>query len=96
MENSEETKRGEAIFQTGLFDNLTLQDAFTVIALYAARVDPEDCQAELHKITAVLNDHSMFDEKSSDTLTRVNKFINSMEPVKSLDAVQKAAAVLLP
>jgi hypothetical protein len=96
MENSKETERGEAIFQTGLFDNLTLQDSFTVIALYAARVDPEDCQAEIRKITALLNDHSIFDEKSSDTRTRVNKFINSMEQVKSLDAVQKAAAVLSP
>lgn len=96
MENSEETERGKAIFQTGLFDDLTLQDAFTVIALYAARVDPEDCQAEVRKITALLNDHSIFDEKSSDTSTRVNKFVNSMEQVKSLDAVQKAAAVLSP
>ena len=96
MENSEETERGKAIFQTGLFDDLTLQDAFTVIALYAARVDPEDCQAEVRKITALLNDHSIFDEKSSDTSTRVNKFVNSMEQVKSLDAVQKAATVLSP
>ena len=96
MENSEEIERGKVIFQTGLFDNLTVQDAFTVIALHAARIDSEDCQTDLSKIMVLLNDHSIFDEKSSDTLTRINKFVNSMQQVKSLDAVEKAAKVLSP
>jgi hypothetical protein len=59
MKNAEDTKQGKALFQTGLFDNLTLQEAFTVIALYAAKVDPEDCQAEVQKVTALLKDHSI-------------------------------------
>ena len=94
MKNSEDTKRGKAVFQGGQLDSLTLQDSFTVIALYAAQVNHEDCQAEVHKIAALLNEHSIFDEKSSVTRTRVNKFVNSIEQAKSLDAVEKAAAVL--
>jgi hypothetical protein len=54
LKNSEDTKWGKAVFQAGQPDSLTLQDSFTVIALYAAQVDPEDCQADVHKITALL------------------------------------------
>jgi len=33
MENSEISEREKKVFQTGLFDNLTVQDAITVIVL---------------------------------------------------------------
>ena len=44
MENSEISEREKKVFQTGLFDNLTVQDAITVIVLYAAQLDTKDCQ----------------------------------------------------
>ena len=37
MGNSEMSEREKKVFQTGLFDDLTVQDAFTIIALCAAQ-----------------------------------------------------------
>jgi hypothetical protein len=96
VENSKGTEKGKIVFRTGLFDDLSVQDAFTIIALYGARLDPEDCQEDVSKITVFLNDYPIFNEKSSDTLTRINKFVNAMEQVRSLDAVKTAAKVLTP
>lgn len=37
MKNSGLGEREKKVFQTGLFDNLTVQDAFTINALFARR-----------------------------------------------------------
>ena len=47
--------REKKVFQTGLFDDLTVQDGFTIIALYAAQLDPEDCEEDIDRIIALLN-----------------------------------------
>ena len=96
MENSEISEREKKVFQTGLFDNLTVQDAITVIVLYAARLDTKDCQKEIDRISDFLNSDALFSEKYSETRDRLNKFQNSMEKVTPLRAIEKAVKVLTP
>ena len=96
MENSEMSEREQKVFQTGLFDNLTVQDAFTIIALYTAQLDTKDCQEEIVNISDILNGDALFSEKYTETRGRVNKFQNSMEKVTPLHAIEKATQVLTP
>ena len=96
MENSEISEREKKVFQTGLFDNLTVQDAITVIVLYAAQLDTKDCQKEIDKISDFLDSDALFSEKHSETRDRINKFQNSMEKVTPLHAIEKATKVLKP
>ena len=96
MENSEISEREKKVFQTGLFDNLTVQDAITIIALYTAQLDTKDCQKEIDRISDFLNSDDLFSEKYSETQDRINKFQNSMEKVTPLHAIEKATKVLKP
>ena len=43
------------VFQTGLFDDQTAQDALTIVVLYAAQLDTKGCQEEIDKISDFLN-----------------------------------------
>ena len=71
--------REKMIFQTGLFDDLTVQDSFTIIALYAAQLDPEDCEEDIDRIMALLNRDALFSEEHLISRDRINKFQNSIE-----------------
>jgi Pyruvate/2-oxoacid:ferredoxin oxidoreductase gamma subunit len=84
------------VFQTGIFDGLTVQDSFTIIALYAAQLDPEDCEEDIDRIMALLNSDALFSEEQLITRDQINKFQNSMEKVTPLNAVERAAKVLTP
>ena len=94
MNESEMSDREKMVFQTGLFDDLTVQDSFTIIALYAAQLDPEDCKEDIDRIMAILNSDALFSEEHLVTRDRINKFQNSMEKVNSLNAVERASKVL--
>ena len=96
MNESEMSDREKMVFQTGLFDDLTVQDSFTIIALYAAQLDPEDCKEDIDRIMAILNSDALFSEEHLVTRDRINKFQNSMEKVNSLNAVERASKVLTP
>ena len=96
MNESEMSDREKMVFQTGLFDDLTIQDSFTIIALYAAQLDPEDCKEDIDRIMAVLNSDTLFSEEHPITRDRINKFQNSMEKVNPLNAVERAARMLTP
>lgn len=97
MENLEMSEREKKVFQTGLFDNLTVQDAFTVIALYAAQIEIDESKEDYDKIILdLLSKNILFEEDHSHTLERINKFTNSMKEVDPLNAIKKAANVLTP
>jgi hypothetical protein len=97
MENPKMSEREKKIFQTGLFDNLTVQDAFTIIVLYAANLDLEDSLKDLDEIIlSLLSKDSLFEEDKSHTLDRINKFAISMKEVNPLNAIERAAKVLTP
>ena len=93
MGNSEMSEKEKKVFQTGLFDNLTVQDAFTIIALCAAQ---EDIEGLDKLIMTYLSKDALFDEDDSDTLARINKFVNSLAEVNSFNAIERAAKVLTP
>ena len=96
MHSTEMSDREKMVFQTGIFDGLTVQDSFTIIAIYAAQLDPEDCEQEIDRIMAFLNSDALFPEEQLITRDRINKFQNSMEKVTPLNAVESAAKVLAP
>ena len=97
MENLEMSEREKKVFQTGLFDNLTVQDAFTIIALYAVQLDIGDDKGNLAEpIMTFLHKNAVFDEDDSITIARINKFANSMAEVNPLNAIDRAAKVLSP
>ena len=50
MHSSEMSDSGKMAYQTGIFDGLKVQDSFTVIAFYAARLDPEDCEEDTDRV----------------------------------------------
>ena len=96
MDESEMSDREKMVFQAGLFDDLTVQDSFTIIGLYAAQLDPEDCKEDIDRIMALLNSDALFSEEHPITRDRINKFQNSMEKVNPLNAVERATKVLTP
>ena len=97
MENSGMGEKERKAFQTGLFDNLTVQDAFTIIALYAVQLDIGDDKGNLAElIMTYLHKDAVFDEDDSITIARINKFANSMGEVNPLNAIDRAAKVLSP
>ncbi len=96
MENSELGEREKKILQTGLFDNLTVQDAFTINALYATQLEPGDWKEDLDRILIFLRKDPIFEEDYSHTLNRLNKFANSMKEVNPSIALERAAKVLTP
>ena len=96
MKDSELGEREKKILQTGLFDNLTVQDAFTINALFATQIDPGDWKDDLDRIMIFLRKDPIFDEDYSHTLNRLNKFANSMKEINPSNAVERAAKVLTP
>lgn len=96
MDDSEMSGTEKKVFQTGLFDDLTVQDSFTIIILYAAQLDPEDCKEDIDSIMAFLNSDASFSEEHLITRDSINKFQNSMEKVNPLNAVESATKVLTP
>ena len=92
MHSSEMSDSEKMVFQTGIFDGLTVQDSFTIIALYAAQLDPEDCEADIDRIMALLNSEALFSEEHSISRDRINKFQNSIEKEiveKTIDSTLK-------
>jgi hypothetical protein len=96
MEKPEMSKREEKVFRTGLFDDLTVQDIYTIIAIFSAYYNPEGRQETRDRIMEILSRDDLFDEKTSHTIDRINKFTNSMKEVDPLNAIEKAAISLTP
>ena len=91
MTLSNETKKGMAGYQSGPFEDLTMQEALTIIAVYAAQIDPEKCQDDVKRIVATAERLPEFVAKKESIFSIVNKFINSMQAIDSQKAVEIAA-----
>ena len=91
MTLSNETKKGMAAYQSGPFENLTIQEALTVIAVYAAQMDPEKCEDDVRRIVATAERLPEFVAKKESIISFVNKFVNSMQAIDSQKAVEIAA-----
>lgn len=91
MALSNETKKGMAGYQSGPFEDLTIQEALTIIAVYAAQIDPEKCEDDVKRIVAAAERLPEFVAKKESIFSIVNKFANSMEAIDSQKALEIAA-----
>jgi hypothetical protein len=94
MTLSNETKNEMAAYQSGPFEDLTIQEALTIIAVYAAQMDPKKCEDDVKRIVATAERFPEFVAKKESIFAFVNKFINSMQAIDSQKAVEIAADVL--
>ncbi|MEE4264447.1 MAG: hypothetical protein V2I56_17320 [Desulfobacteraceae bacterium] len=97
MTPSEKNENKAAVYQTGTFDNLTVQEALTIIAVFAAQMAPDNCEEDIMRIGAIAMDHSEFVETKENILKRINKFVNPMLTTgDQIRAVEIANTVLTP
>jgi len=81
-----------AAFESGPLEDLTIQDALIISAVYAVNADVEKCK----RISALAQKHPLFIEQPENTSTRVNKFANLMQGGQSLKAVEAVTRDLKP
>jgi hypothetical protein len=91
MTLSNETKNEMAAYQSGPFEDLTIQEALTIIAVYAAQIDPKKCKDDVERIAATADRLPEFVAKKESITSFVNKFINSMQAMDSQKAVKIAS-----
>ncbi|PLX54197.1 MAG: hypothetical protein C0611_01310 [Desulfobacteraceae bacterium] len=91
MTLSNETKNKMAAYHSGPFEDLTIQEALTIIAVYAAQMDPKKCEDDVKRIVATAERFPEFVAKKESIFSFVNKFINSMQAIDSQKAVEIAA-----
>ena len=97
MTPSEKKEKKAAVYQTGTFDDLTVQDALTIIAVFAAQMAPDHCEEDIRRIAAIAMDHPEFVETKEKILKRINKFVNPMLAADDqIRAVEIASTVLTP
>ena len=91
MTFSIETKNEMAAYQSGPFEDLTIQEALTIVAVYAAQIDPKKCEDDVKRIVVTADRFPEFVAKKESITSFVNKFINSMQAMDSQKAVEIAA-----
>jgi hypothetical protein len=91
MTLSNETKAEMAAYHSGPFEDLTIQEALTIIAVYAAQMDPKNCADDVKRIVATAERLPEFVAKKESIFSFVNKFTNSMQAIDSQKAVEIAA-----
>jgi hypothetical protein len=89
----DKNKKEMAAYQAGPFDDLKVQEALTIIAVYAARMDYKNCEADVRRLAEIFERHPMFVARKKEIFSMINKYVNSMEagdPHKALDKAVEA------
>ena len=94
MTISNNSKREMAAYQKGPFEDLTIQDAFTIIAVCVARMDYEDSAIDVKRIEAIAESRPEFIEERKYIVSRINRYVNSLPTVDLQKAVEIAADAL--
>jgi hypothetical protein len=84
-----------AAYQAGPLDDVKIQEALTIIAVYAAQMDHQNCEADVKRIEAILESHDLFVARKKEIFSLINKFVNEMEvrgPNKGLKVAVDALA----
>ena len=81
-------------YQNGPFQNLTIQDALTIIAVCASQMDPEDCQQDIKRAAAIIRNRPEFEDQKDGVSSRFNRYVNSTQVVDPAQALEMAAGVL--
>ena len=66
-----------------------------IVAVYAARLDPQDCEEDVRRIEESAQSRPEFIEKRKDLFSRINKYANSMHVMDPQKALQIAADALV-
>ena len=97
MTLSKKTEKEAAVYQIETFENLNVQEALTIIAVFAAQMVPDHCEEDVRRIGAIAENHPEFVETKENILKRINKFANPMLAADDqLKAVEIAKDVLTP
>jgi hypothetical protein len=82
-------------YQVGPFEDIKIQEALTIIAVYAAQLDYRNCETDVKRIEAILECHPLFVARKKEIFSLINKFVNEMEvrgPNKGLKVAVDALA----
>jgi len=85
-----------AAYQTKPLENVKIQEALTIIAIYAAQMDYQDCEADVQRIEAILERHHLFVARKKEIFSLIQKFVNEMEVSGPHKALKTAADALTP
>ena len=83
-----------AAYQTGPFEDLNVQEALTIIAVYAARMDYQNCKADVKRLAEILERHPMFVARKNEIFSLINKYVNAMKAGDADKALNTAADAL--
>jgi hypothetical protein len=95
MSLTEGHEAGTEAYQSWMLKDLTIQDAITIIAVYAAQMEPEDWTKGIKRIETILKKCEFCVEKKKGIISRINKFTNRMR-ANPLKTVEIAAKILTP
>jgi hypothetical protein len=85
-----------AAYQAGPLDDIKVQEALTIIAVYAAQMDHQNCEADVKRIEAILESHHLFVARKKEIFSLINKYVNEMEVRDPHKALELAADALTP
>jgi hypothetical protein len=85
-----------AAYETRPLEDVKLQEALIIIAVYAAQLDYQNCEADVKRIEAILERHELFVAGKKAIFSMINKFVNEMEVSGSQKALEIAADTLTP
>ena len=85
-----------AAYQAGPFDDVKIQEALTIIAVYAAQMDHQNCEADVKRIEAILASHHLFVARKKEIFSLINKYVNEMEVRDPHQVMELVADALTP
>jgi hypothetical protein len=85
-----------AAYQAGPLDDVKIQEALTIIAVYAAQMDHQNCEADVKRIEAILESHHLFVARKKEIFSLINKYVNEMGLRDPHKALEIAADALTP
>jgi len=96
MIHSNGTEKENAPYKFGPFKKLVAQDAITIIAIYAAQIDPSCGEEEIKRVERIAEHSPVCVEKKKDIFSRINLFVNEMRRVDREKALEIAIEALTP
>jgi hypothetical protein len=70
----ENNGRENAAYAKGPLEDMTIQDAVTVIAVHAAQLDSNESEKDIQDIERILREHALFRDLSTDVRRLVNTY----------------------
>ena len=75
-----DTKQKEMeAYRTGPFNDVKVQEALTIIAVYAAQMDYQNCEPQVQRLASLLPDSQWFVAGREEIFSLINKFVNELE-----------------